>query len=863
MTTRWRALTGLAWRDTRTTRRRLVLSMSSIAIGVAALVTVDSYSADVVRSIHVQARSLLGADLSVSAHRPLPAPIVATLDSLRTRGAQETRVTTFSSMALAGSGKATRLVQVRAMGPGAPYYGVIETSPAGKWKDLQSAPYAIVDSALLIALDAKIGDTLSVGYARFAILATLRNVPGDVGIAAALGPRVYIPDRYLAATQLLGFGSRADYEALVRLPASIDADAFAKSHREMFDSLQVRAQSVADTERSLTRSIEQLGRFLGLVGLVALLLGGTGVASALRAYMAEKIDTIAVLRCLGASAAQVVWMFVIEAAGLGLAGALLGVVLGIAAQLVLPHVLGAFIPVDVVPHLEWMPALRGLALGTWVGVLFALGPVLGVRKVAPLQVLRRDDDSTTAGFSRSAWRDPARLAASTVLASSIVAVCIARADSAIVGLWMSAGIGAAIGATWLAAWLCARLARRLAQIPWRFIVRYGIANLDRPGNQTRPVVLALGFGAFLLGTLAVVQGNLLTQIASTADASAANLAFFDVQTDQAAPLDSMLESRALPVLARAPIVPMRIAGYVSRRPRPPARRVADSAAESRGGQRARPSWAVRREYRSSYRDSVASSEKLVAGRWWTQPGPDADGMFEISLEQSLAEELGVLVGDTITWDVQGVRIRTRVTSLREVQWARFEPNFFVVFQPAALREAPQSFVLLTRVNDDGARARLQRDAVQRFPNVSTIDLSLIQSAVGKILDRVSLAVRFMALFSVVTGVLVLVSAIAASRRQRVRESVLLKTLGATRAQIVRMLFTEYALLGAIGSAAGILLAVGGGWAAVHYIFKAPYSVAPLALAFVAAATMLLTIVTGLFAARDVFSATPMAALREV
>ena len=857
-------LAALAWRDTRTTRRRLVLSMSSIAIGVAALVAVDSYSADVVRSIHVQARGLLGADLSVTAHRPLPAPVVAMLDTLRTQGARETRVTTFSSMALTSGSTSTRLVQVRAMGAGAPYYGVIETSPRDTWRDLQSAPNAIVDSALLIALNAKLGDTLSLGYARFTILATLRNVPGDVGIAAALGPRVYIPDRYLADTKLLGFGSRAEYESLVKLPPSVDADAFAKAHRALFDSLQVRAQSVADTERSLTRSIEQLGRFLGLVGLIALLLGGTGVASALRAYMAEKIDTIAVLRCLGASAAQVVWMFVIEAAGLGFAGALIGVVLGVAAQLVLPHVLGTFIPVDVTPQLEWMPMLSGLALGTWVGILFALGPVLGVRNVAPLQVLRRDADSAGTSASRSAWRDPLRLIAGAVLVASVAAVCIARADSAIVGLWMSAGITAAIGATWLAAMLCARAARRLAQLPWRFVVRHGIANLDRPGNQTRPVVLALGFGAFLLGTLALVQDNLLTQIASTTSASAANLAFFDVQTDQAAPLDSMFQARALPTLSRTPIVPMRIAGYVSRTPKAAARREADSASGPRSdGERARPSWAVRREYRSSYRDSVASSEKIVAGKWFTQPGPDADGVFEISLEQSLAEELGVIVGDTITWDVQGVRIRSRVTSLREVQWARFEPNFFVVFQPAALREAPQSFVLLTRVNDDDARARLQRDAVLRFPNVSTIDLSLIENAIGKILARVSLAVRFMALFSVVTGVLVLVSAVAASRRQRVRESVLLKTLGATRAQIVRMLFTEYALLGAIGSVAGILLAVGGGWAAVHFIFKTSFTVAPLALAFVAGATMLLTIVTGLFAARDVFAETPMAALREV
>jgi len=846
---RLRALAALAWRDTRTARRRLLLSMSSIAIGVAALVAVDSYSGDVVRSIHIQARSLLGADLSLSARRPLPVPVLSLIDTLRGRGAASTRVTTFSSMALIGGADGTRLVQVRAMGAGAPYYGAIETSPANQWTHLQNGPYAIVDTALLVALDAHIGDTLSLGYARFAILATLRNVPGDVSIAAALGPRVYIPDRYLDATRLLTFGSRAEYETLVRLPAAVDPDAIAKAHRALFDSLQVRARSVADTERSLTRSIEQLGRFLGLVGLIALLLGGTGVASAMRAYMAEKIDTIAVLRCLGATGPQVFAIYLLEAAGLGFVGAAMGVVLGVAAQMALPYVLGAFMPVDVTPQIEWASVLGGLALGTWVGALFALGPVLGVRNVTPLQVLRRDADDATQARSRSPWRDSARLTAGAVLVASVVAVCVARAESVTVGLWMSAIIGAAIAATWLAAVLCSRAARRLASVPKRFVVRHGISNLDRPGNQTRPVVLALGFGAFLLGTLGLVQGNLLRELASTADASAANLAFFDVQTDQTAPLDTLLRSRDFPVLAQVPIVPMRIAAIGATRP------------QKRASQR--PSWAIRREYRSSYRDSVAPSEKLVSGRWWTADGPDRDGAYEISVERGLAEELGVAIGDTITWDVQGVRIRTRVTSLREVQWTRFEPNFFVVFQPGALRAAPQSFVLLTRVADDAARARAQRDAVQRFPNISTIDLSLIENAVGRILDRVSLAVRFMALFSVVTGVLVLVSAVAASRRQRVREGVLLKTLGATRAQIARMLFTEYALLGAIGSAAGIVMATGGAWAAMHFIFSAPFRVTALPLAIVAAATMFLTVTIGLFAARDVFAETPMAALREV
>ena len=349
--------------DTRTTRRRLVLSMSSIAIGVAALVAVDSYSADVVRSIHVQARSLLGADLSVSARRTLPAPALAWLDSLRARGASETHVTTFSSMAVGGSLAAA----ARARGScRCARWGQARRSTErsrrrrptnGRSSRAGRSPSSTRRCS--IALDAKIGDTLSLGYARFAIIATLRNVPGDVGIASALGPRVYIPDRYLAATQLLTYGSRAEYETLVRFPPAMDADALAKSHRELFDSLQVRARSVADTERSLTRSIEQLGPIPRA--------RGTHRAPARRHGRGERASRVHGGEdrcdrgvCAVSARARARWcrMFVIEAAGLGLAGAVMGVVLGVAAQLVLPHVLGSFIPVDVAPQLEWIADAR-------------------------------------------------------------------------------------------------------------------------------------------------------------------------------------------------------------------------------------------------------------------------------------------------------------------------------------------------------------------------------------------------------------------------------------------------------------------------------------------------------------------------
>jgi putative ABC transport system permease protein len=843
---RWRKLASLAWRDARPARRRLLLFTSSISIGVAALVAIDSYSANVVRSVADQSRAILGADLSLSARQPLSAPVVQLVDSLRAAGADVDYVTSFSSMAVVPRLQGTRLVQVNAAGPKIPFYGEMKTDPAGRWGSLQTGRNALVDATLIAGLGARVGDSLVLGKARFEIVGTLVDVPGDVGIASALGPRVYIAHRYVEETGLLGFGSRAEYEARLALPPGIDADSWESAHLGTLRAEHVRARTVRDTERSLTRGVDQLHSFLGIVGLVALLLGGIGVAAAIRAYVAEKSDPIAVLRCVGATSGQVLVIYLLQAAALGLAGAALGAVLGVAAQFALPLVLGDFMPVDVSPSFEPRAVIAGLAVGVWVATIFALIPLVGVRHVTPLQALRREDASLPV---RRVTRDPVRWLAVLALVASVVAIAIWRADDVQRGAVMSGSIGAVIVALWLAALAIARLARRLLRSHWPFTVRQGVANLYRPSNQTRAVMLALGFGAFLIGTLYLVQRSLLSHLSFSSGAVQANLAFFDVQRDQVEGLDSLIRRSGDPVLQRVPIVPMRIAA-IGGRP------VGELSRE-------RSSWALRREYRSSYRDTLIGSERITAGSWGRTREQTA-ALPAISVEQDVAEELGVALGDTVTWDVQGVRIPTVVGSLREVNWARFEPNFFVLFPPSALAHAPQTFVLLTRVDGTGRAMRsaaLQREAVDAYPNVSSIDLSVVQQTVSDILGKISVAVRFMALFSIATGALVLLSAVAATRRQRLREAVLLKTLGATRSQIRSIMLAEYAVLGLLGSAVGLLLSLAGAWALVHFVFEIPF--APLAppLIILAALMTLLTLSIGLWSSRDVFSATPMAALR--
>ena len=838
---------AMAWRESRNGRRRLLLFMSAISAGVAALVAIDSFSSNVTRSVRQQSRTLLGGDIAISSRREFPTAVERILDSLPRSGTEVSRVTTFGSMVTVASSEGTRYAQIRAVTPKYPFYGVIETAPAGRWTDLHRGRNALVDPSLLISLDSRIGDSLSLGFTRFAIIGTIESVPGDPGITSALGPRVFIPAQFVEETALLGLGSRAEFDALLRLPEGRNAAAMVKQLKPRLDSASVRTRTVEQTERNLTEAIGDLSRFLGLVGLVALLLGGVGVASAIHAYVAEKRDTVAILRCLGASGKQVMAIYVIEAAAMGLVGATAGALAGVLIQLVLPHAIGDFIPVDVQLRLEPLAIAAGFGVGVLVAVLFAIRPLLALRRVSPLQTLRQDSSPVV---TRRIWRDGAQLAAVTVLVLSVVGVAIARTGSWKDGSVMAGGLAAAVGVLWASAALLMYAAKRVLRERWPFVVRQGIANLYRPANQTRPVMLSLGFGAFLLSTLYLVQTNLLRRLQLSSDASQANLVLFDIQEDQINGVDSLVRASGFPILQRVPVVPMRIAAV--------------NGTSTADITRSRPTWALRREYRSSYRDTLMSSEKLVAGRWFDRrAAPRTDSIFEISVDKGIAEDLQLKIGDRVRWDVQGVQIESRVSSLREVNFARFEPNFFVIFEQGALERAPQSFVILTSASNPATRMRLQRASVDRYPNVTSIDLSLIQTTVRGILGRVAVAVRFMALFSLATGILVLLGAVSASRRQRIREGVLLKTLGATRAQIRRIMFAEYAALGVLGSTTGMLLSIAGAWAVMRFAFKAPFAVAVVPLLAIAAGMMLLTVAIGVLSGRHIFAEPPMQALREV
>jgi putative ABC transport system permease protein len=844
----WRFVIRMVTREARTARRQLVLYASAISLGVAALVAITSFRTDVTAALHEESRALLGADVELRSRSPFDAAVRDLLDSLRTAGVPVASVTAFSSMAFAPHTGSTRLVEVRAIGGGFPFYGTIATTPAGRWDELGAARQTLVDPAVLVYLGIGPGDTIRLGDAAFRVAGTVDRVPGEIGLEGAIAPRVYIAERFVDDTGLLRFGSLVRYAALLALPDAAAAERLVDEHHDLFEQARVGHDTATEREEELSEWFDVLSRFLGLLGLTALLLGGLATGSAVHVFVRRKLQTVAMLRCVGASQRTLFAIYLLLAALMGLVGAALGVALGAVVQHGLPSVLADFVPLQVAPRFRIAPALAGFALGIWVAVVFALLPLLDVRNVSPLQALRHAVEPPPR--RRDRWK----VAAHLLILATVVVLSISQAPLPVVGVVFAGAIGFTTLALWATARILTFAARRLLPRRAPYVVRQGVANLFRPHNQTTPVTLAVGFGVFLLGTVLLVQRNLLERLAFESAGDRPNLVVFDIQADQVEGVREILAGASRTRPAITPIVPARIAAIGTR----PVEALLQDTSDNVPGR-----WALRREYRNTYRDTLVASEELVAGAWWDQPDTDAGRLPRISMEQDLAEELQVGAGDRITWDVQGVLVDTEIASLRRVDWARFELNFFVVFEPGVLESAPRTYVALTHVPGGTALATVQRDLVTRYSNVSALDVSTVQATLQRLLESVSLVIRVMALFSIGCGLVVLLGAVATSRWQRLRESILLKTIGARIPQVRSILAVEYVALGLLASLAGTLLAIGGGWGAVTFLFRLEFRLPVASVVMLAGTGVAATALIGILGNRGLVRRPPLAVLRDV
>ena len=523
-------------------------------------------------------------------------------------------------------------------------------------------------------------------------------------------------------------------------------------------------------------------------------------------------------------------------------------------QASMPTVLDGVLPVDVVTRLSPTSILAGLAIGVWIAVVFALIPLLQVRDVPPLAALRSDFEPPKRRV------DPLRLGAYALLAGSVVLLCVLEAPEPELGVAFAVALAVAGAAVALVGLGLMNATRRLFPSTATYPVRQGVSNLFRPQNQTLSITLALGFGAFVIGTIVQVEGSLRNDLTLSFGEGQPNVLFFDVQPDQVEGIRALM-----PPGAEADVSPLVTSRIAEINGRTPAELRAIPSSERRP-----ENWALRREYRNTYREELGRAESLVSGRWWDDtPGEEdgtrievAGGMARVSLELDIAESLRVGLGDTITWNVAGMEVPSVVTSLRRVEWDRLEPNFFAILEPGFLEAAPQNALVVGRIEDERERAEVQRRLVGAFPNVSALDFSRVQETIEAVLSRVRQAVAFLGGFCALAGGIVLLGALATSRMQRLREGALLKTLGARRRQVLTVLFSEYLALGTIATASGLALAFIASALAVPAIFEIPYTPRFGAAALIWCGVVALTVLTGLAGSRDLLSRPPLPVLRE-
>ena len=828
----------MAWRDTRTYRHRLLLFISCILLGVGGLVAVRSLGDNLERVVDNEARTLLGADLRINSRRAF-APVIDSL--LTTFGGEQSREVRFASMVYFPKSGGTRLVQVRALKGNFPYYGTFETAPIEAANTFQTQHTALLDDGLLIQFGVQVGDSVRIGNHTFVIGGRILKIPGEAMAFATIAPRVYIPLSHLENTGLIKFGSLASYTAYFKFDEGIGIGPIQRQLRRYRQDHNLRTETVASRQQRLNRTLGNLYTFLSLVAFAALLLGCIGVASAIHVYMRQKTTTVAILRCVGAQSNQVLTIYAIQATTLGLIGATGGTLLGIGIQYLLPSVLAQFLPFELDVQFSWWAIIQGLGIGLSLSLLFALLPLLPIRHTSPLRTLRASFEEERSKL------DPLQIITLGFIAFIVAGLGIIQTNSITMGLGIALGFATAFGLLIGASGLIIKTVRKFFPTTWQYVWRQGLANLYRPHNQTAILMLALGLGTFLITTLYVVQHALLAQVAIAGSNERPNFVLVDVQTDQIKGVSKLVHEQGLPLIHHAPIVTMRLT------------KIKGQDIRSYGRFYDVPRWAIQREYRATYRDYLFDSERLVSGTWveteWTQePIP-------ISFERGIARSLRLTLGDTLTFDVQGVSIKAVVNSIREVDWQRIQPNFLLVFPKGVLEPAPQFHVLTTRVNSTEQSAQLQRQLVQQFPNVSAVDLGLILKTVDDVLSQVAFVVRFMALFSVITGLIVLAAAVTTSRYQRIQEAVLLRTLGASQKQIRRILLIEYTFLGAFATLTGLILSVGGAWAITFFVFDITFALPTSAIAVIFALVTFLTIFVGMLNSRGIADRPPLEILR--
>jgi putative ABC transport system permease protein len=778
---------GLAWRlakrELRGGLRGFGVLLACLCLGVAVIAGVGSLGASIDAGLNGDARALLGGDIEFSlAQRPAGEAETAFLAAQGTLS----RATRLRAMAIADSGASRSLIELKAVDGAYPLYGSVTLAPplpfAAVLAHRDGAWGAVVAPALLDRLGLKLGDAIRIGGARFVLRATLAHEPDSIS-GYELGPRVMVSQDAIAASGLLAPGSLVAYAYRLRLPPQSDAAAVIEAAKAKFPEAGWRIRSFGDAAPNLQELLDRVTVFLTLVGLTTLLVGGVGIANAVESYLATKMDTIATLKCLGASRRLVFLVYLAQIMSLAACGILLGLLIGIAVPFAAVPLLPAELPVEAQLGIYPIPLLLAAAYGSLATLCFAAWPIGAACETRAATLFR---NAAAPEQARPALL-PALIAASAALGLLILA--LASAPDRIVAAWFIAGAAGALIVFRLAAQGMMTLAA-LAGRPRRPGLRLALANLHRPGATTAGIVASLGLGLAVLVAVGLVHGDLASELSESLPQRAPSFFFIDIQSDQIGAFDKLLAG--MPGISEVRQVPS-LRGRISALNGVPVEK-AFVGPDAR--------WATSSERGLTYATSLPAGSRLVAGQWWPA---DYHGPPLVSFAADLARGMKLKLGDTITINVLGRDVKATIANLREIDWTSLNINFAIVLSPGTLDGAPQTFIATARAAP-GNEAALERAVTDAFPNVSAIDVRDALGSLGDIVGAIAAAVRITAAITLAAGALVLAGAVAATHRRRVYESVVLKVLGATRRQIAGSFLIEYGLIGF--AAAVIACAIG-------------------------------------------------------
>jgi putative ABC transport system permease protein len=844
----YRTAARIAWRETRASSGRFLFVILAVAAGVGSLTGVRGFSRAFHTMLQRDARSFMAADLTVRTFQ-LPTPRqAAVIDQLSRRGIEHTQISETLTMASPTGVSAPLLISVKAVDPAVyPFYGTVKLAPALDLRTALTPDAVAVADGVLLRLNAKVGDTIRIGGQPFRIIAEVTSEPDRMTGSLNVGPRVMMSRAGLARTGLLIPGSRAAERYLFKVPPNIPIDSVRNQLSRVF-----RGALIADYSQAhplIEQGLRQSTTFLSLVSLIALVIGALGVATAIQAHLQQKMDSIAVMKCLGAKSAQVLRIYILQTAGLGLAGSLVGIALGSLVEMAFPVFLSRYFDIPAVPRFDAISALQGLLVGMLTVLLFTIPPLLGIRYIRPALIFRREMAMPLK------WREMVRRGAASAVSAVLILLFVGvlaawLSEDARIGRYFAFAIAAGMASLAAVAWLLLRGLRWMSRhLPRRAgpVVRQGIANLYRPGNHAGAAVMALGVGVMFTVTVWIVQRGLLQDVVRTAPPGMPNVYLLDVTQLNKDAVYQLLSSQ--PGIEGKP----ELIGAVSAQIQS-----IDGVPFDRENLRG-----VARRYVRGVSLSPASElprfTEIKEGKWWSASDNPAEA--EVSVGEQAAKILNLHPGSRIVWTTPQKTFSSRVVAVHNSESVRLTARIEFFITPQAVAGLPAIYYGGIRVKAADVAA-LQKALYDRFPTITVVNMAEVLDTIQSVVDQISLVVRFISAFSILAGAVILASSVAGTRFRRIREVVILKTLGATRQRIARIFSVEFLVIGTVAGLMGGLLAGGFAWLVLNRLLNATTAPDGLPVLVSIAGTALLAIATGWLASYRTLGQKPLEILRD-